>query len=79
MTATIIAFPMARCRQPATVIEAAERAALAAATGEWEASERNSTSSIETMMRLALVGRDAVAQEAARAWLSRELNIAIAR
>ena len=67
-SANVIQFPADRCRRPATVIEAAERAAYEQAAIRFTVPETKATA-IEAMMRLACEGTCDVVRPLAEAWL----------
>ena len=77
MTATIINFPIDRCRKPASAIEAGERAAFQAAVAGHTASP-GASAPITAMMRLALEGTCHSARRGAAAWLEVNCNITVA-
>ncbi len=74
MSASIIHFPADRCRQPATAIEAAERADYELAATR-HATKPGCAASIETMMRLACEGSCDVARPLAATWLLAQLGL----
>ena len=76
MTATILEFPSNRCRQPATVIDAGERAEFEAAAKD-HAARPNSAENIGTMMRLALQGECPTTSAHAGEWLMAQCNVRV--
>ena len=76
MTATILAFPADRCRQPLSVIEAAERAAYDRAANDHAAYGWHGPS-VCAIMTLAAEGACAATKAKAVAWLYRECNVVV--
>ena len=74
MSASIIHFPTDRCRQPATAIEAAERAAYDRAAERF-AIEPGHGPSITAMMELSCEGACDVARPLAATWLLAQLGL----
>ena len=76
MTATIVAFPADRCRQPRTAIEAREQLAYRTALAQATADPANQVP-VVAMVRLALEGVCASVRSDAAAWLMKNCNVKV--